>query len=153
MSQSFDEARVQRLRASIQDTPTPDLVDAAAMAAYEAETARCCYALLCDALGQRRGEASILTGTDSEAEVTISNSYEWNGEGLAEALQDEGYAPGSDSLVIAVRPSTIWKVNTARLLPWAKKRGLSDLVAKYYTKTESARWSFRDRAKPEEQSK
>jgi len=142
----YDESRVARMRASLQDSSITDLVDAAAMARYEFETAKRIDALFSDALYQRRAEGqSVIDGADSIAELSEGQTYEWNGEGLTTFLHAMGFDPVGDGLVEYVPPTEqTWKVNTVKTLAWARKRA-KNLSPFYETKPTAPRWSYSDK--------
>lgn len=144
----FDEARVERTRLSLQDTATPDLVDAARMAQREYTTARKVLGVVEGELSRRAEEkgAVLLIGGDTEAELAHgATSYAWDGEAVAALLTKHGIDPFA-GLVERVTPASYLKVNTSKVLAKARQLGIfAEMEALFRVEQGAPSWKFRER--------
>jgi len=155
VSAEFDDAFVQRFRSRIQDSDTASLVDSAREMRRQSETYRRCAAAAEDALYQRRGEATVMDGEDSVAEMEQGQTYEWAKVGMLLNTLDELHIEVPEAVITEIEPprEPTYKVNTRLALSFAKKRGLSALFERHYSTTKTApRWVYSDRQKKEETS-
>lgn len=131
MTREFDDLVVQRFRTMLEDAAPSDadLVDQAAEAAVNAETARRIDTLFKAAVEARMLAigASMLLGNDAKAERSVAGHYEWDPAAVARCVDgalgenasySEGYLTGR------VVPATVdYSFNTAKLKALAKKMG------------------------------
>lgn len=139
------EAMLTRVRASLQDTSTADLVDAAAIARQDADASRKIAELMEGELMRRRGDASLLVGGEHTAELTPgAASYEWDAKGVLAFLIESRIDKWWDYVASIPPPvENTLKVDTRKVLALAKKLGKEEEVAAFYQRKENApKWKF-----------
>lgn len=128
MTQAYDEEKVTRLRARLQDTPDVDLVDTGQILRYDATTAQKLAEAVEGEIIRRATEANatLLMGNDASAEVVQGfGPYQWvDLDAVLAWAKSKGVPVGEYfDAVTPPPPPAAWAPRTTKLKALAKKLG------------------------------